>query len=135
MSKSLLLINLCHDHKFIRKCGQGESFCRYLCSPYALKTCWRRFGKINFPWVMHLEVFLKTSWSLLEDVLKTCWRRIEEALKTSWKRLEGVLKTSWRRVNNTSLPGGIRPEDVSKTFWTSFEHVLKTSLQDVLKTY
>ena len=36
---SSLLENLYYDHKFPRKCGQGESFCRYLSSQYVLKTC------------------------------------------------------------------------------------------------
>ena len=87
------------------------------------------------------DVFLKTSWRLLEDILKkTCYRYV---MNTSWKRLkdfpqrhfEDVLKTSWWCLWKRSC------KHILKTSWSRLEDVLQDEkllrwrhLQEVLKT-
>ena len=63
---------LCHDYKFLGKCGQGESFCIYSSLQYIWKTCWRFVNKTSFPWVIRLEDVLKTTWRSLESILWRC---------------------------------------------------------------
>ena len=64
------LKNLYCDHKFLRKCGRSESFCRHSSSQYVFKTYWRRVEKTSLPWVIRFKDVLKTSWSRFENVLK-----------------------------------------------------------------
>ena len=112
---SSLLEDLYHDHKSLRKCAQGESFCRYSPVQCVLKTCWKHVNNPYFPWMIHREDVLKTSRRCLENILKTSWRWLPDMLKktslSSVEHLEDVLKTSWRRL-----------EDVLNTFWTYLEN-------------
>ena len=77
-----------------------KPFRRYSSSQYLLQNCWRVVKKTNFPWVIHLQGVLKTSWRRLEDVLTilvchhwyTSWRHLKDVLKMSWVSIDDVFK-------------------------------------------
>ena len=69
--KSSILDNLYIDHKFLRKCGQGEPFCRSSYFEWVLKMCEQLLRRPIFVnWYI-----LAMSWRRLGDVLPTFGRR------------------------------------------------------------
>ena len=135
---SSLVENLYHDHKFLRTCGQGKSFCKHSSLKYVLKTCCVK--KTNFSRVIRLENVLKAPWKHIDDVLKMFWRRVNKLVYLQWY----VLKTSSRLVQDVFILIKMSSRRLEDVFWRYIakenlfilsKTSLKTSTKDILKMF